>query len=668
MHTPSVPRFAGLVVSLALAAPALAQQPNDVSIKSLEELLKIEIPSVEAASKRTQKTIDAPSSVTIVTADEIRRHGYRTFSDLLKAVRGFYISYDRNYSYVGVRGFGRPGDYNSRVLMLVDGHRVNDNVYDGALVGTDFPLDVDLIERVEIVRGPGSSLYGTSAFFAVINVVTKTGKDMEGVEVAGDAGSNDTYRGRLTVGKNWEGWDLLASGTLYDSGGADSLYYPEYDDPATNNGLAEGVDDDRFESGFVSLRRHGLTLQGAYVSREKVIPTGSFETVFNDPRNVTTDDRAWFDLGYARTFASGIDVAARVYYDYYAYDGTYVYDYSETDDPFLVLNRDFAKGTWWGAEARAGRTFFGKHMVTLGGEYRDYRQQDQSNYDEDPFVSYLDLQTSSDVAAVFLQDEFTISPRVLLSAGVRYDHYSTFGGTTNPRFALIVRPSSKSAVKLLYGQAFRAPNTYELDYESLTFKANPELEPERIRTGELVWEQYFGERFRASASAFYSSIDDLISQAVDPADDLILFENLNRAEAAGFEAEAAMLLPSGLEARAAYTFADATDKDTGEWLSNSPRHVVQVNATVPIVKAKLSGSVELQSLSKRLNVRGEEVPGHVVVNVSLLSRKLLPRLELTANVYNVFDERYADPGAEEHRQGSIAQDGRTARLKLAWRF
>jgi iron complex outermembrane receptor protein len=113
---------------------------------------------------------EAPSSVTIVTSEDIRRYGYRTLAELLRSVRGFYTSYDRSYTSLGVRGFGQPGDYNSRILLLLDGHRLNDNIYDSAMLGTEFILDIDLIERVEISRGPGSSLYGNNAFFAVVKL------------------------------------------------------------------------------------------------------------------------------------------------------------------------------------------------------------------------------------------------------------------------------------------------------------------------------------------------------------------------------------------------------------------------------------------------------------------------------------------------------------------
>ena len=108
---------------------------------------------------------------------------------MLRGVRGFYTTYDRNYSYIGVRGFARPGDYNTRVLLLIDGHRVNDGVYDMAPMGTDFLFDISLIDRIEVIRGPGSSLYGTNALFGVINVITKSGASRKGAQAEVVGGS-----------------------------------------------------------------------------------------------------------------------------------------------------------------------------------------------------------------------------------------------------------------------------------------------------------------------------------------------------------------------------------------------------------------------------------------------------------------------------------------------
>src|SRR6187200_3339680 len=103
--------------------------PPDLSKLSLEQLVDLKIDSVYGASAYLQKVTEGPSSVTIVTAEQIRRYGFRTLADVLRSVRGFYVTYDRNYSYVGVRGFSRPGDYNARILLLIDGHRLNDNVF-----------------------------------------------------------------------------------------------------------------------------------------------------------------------------------------------------------------------------------------------------------------------------------------------------------------------------------------------------------------------------------------------------------------------------------------------------------------------------------------------------------------------------------------------------------
>jgi len=158
-----------------------------------EMLLFADIPSVYSASKYEQKVTEAPSKVSIVTAEEIQRYGYQTLADILRSLPGFYTTYDRNYDYIGVRGFGIPGDYDTRLLLLVDGHRINDNVYDSLYSDRGFILDVDLIDRVELVRGPSSSLYGSSAFFGIVNVITKKGRDLNGTEVSAAAGSHDSY-------------------------------------------------------------------------------------------------------------------------------------------------------------------------------------------------------------------------------------------------------------------------------------------------------------------------------------------------------------------------------------------------------------------------------------------------------------------------------------------
>src|SRR6185312_5537081 len=164
--------FVGAVFCRSHAEIAPAQSsldPSSLADLDITNLMQFQVPTVYSASKLEQKSTEAPSSTTVITSDEIKRYGYRTLADVLRSVQGFYVSNDRNYEFLGARGVSL-GDFNSRVLLLVNGHRVNTDLNDGAFIGTSFILDVDLIDRVEIIRGPGSVLYGNNAFFGVINV------------------------------------------------------------------------------------------------------------------------------------------------------------------------------------------------------------------------------------------------------------------------------------------------------------------------------------------------------------------------------------------------------------------------------------------------------------------------------------------------------------------
>lgn len=217
------------------AAAELAEMP-------FEQLLSLEVYS---ASRFAQKLSDAPSNVTVVTAADIRAYGWRTLADILGSIRGLHTSYDRSYSYLGARGFLRPGDYNTRFLLLIDGNRSNDGVYDQAGIGTEFGIDVDLIERVEFVPGPGSSIYGANAFFGVINVITRRGRDLAGPRVALEAGSHGMRGGRASYGARGEQgaeW-LLAVSSMRERG--QDLYFPQFDGAGGSDGVARGLDHDR---------------------------------------------------------------------------------------------------------------------------------------------------------------------------------------------------------------------------------------------------------------------------------------------------------------------------------------------------------------------------------------------------------------------------------------
>jgi iron complex outermembrane receptor protein len=652
-----------LTAGWAEASSSTDNLPPDLTELSLEELMELEIPTVYSASKHEQKVTQAPSSISIVTADEIKKYGYRTLTDILRSIRGFYISYDRNYSYLGGRGFNRPGDYNTRILLLINGHRINDNVYDSISIGTDFILDVDLIERVEVVRGPSSSLYGGNAFFAVINIITKRGQNFKGPEVSGEAGSFYTYRSRLTYGNLFQnGPEVLFSGSYYHSKGDQHLFFKKFDDPTTNNGVAESCDADQFYSLFSNVSFKDFNLQGAYVSRDKTIPTGSYGADFNDPHNRTTDAQGYLDLKYEHSFDDQLDVMARLYYDDYYYWGDYIYS--------SVLNRDSARGKRWGGELKLYKALFGNQKVTLGGAFDNNFRQDQRNYDVEPYLLYLDEKDDSWNWGVYIQDEFSIMKNLILNVGFRHDQYSTFGGSNNPRIALIYNPFDKTIIKLLYGTAFRPPNVYELYYNDggYIMKSNPNLNPETIHTYETVFEQYLGKHFSASTSLFTYKIKNLISQVLDPSDGLLVFRNIEEVEARGIEFELGGEWPNGLEGRVSYSFTNTKDSETREVLTNSPKHLAKFNLIFPLMRDKIFLAMEEQFTGNRKTLAGKKADDFFITNLTLFSQNLINGLEISASVYNLFNRKYSDPIGGELLQDVLKQDGQAFRLKLTYRF
>ncbi len=653
-----------LSACLPMAAAALAQsgggQAEQIADTPLDQLGNVRVYSV---AKHLQTLTEAPSFVTVITGDQIRKYGYRTLAEVLQSVAGFYVDYDRNYTYVGVRGFARSGDYNSRILVLLDGHRMNDNVYDGAYFGTEFPLDLALVERVEVARGPSAALYGTNAFFAVVNVVTVSPERRHGVEVSFDTGSFGTYSGSARMAtKLADETHLLISGTAYESAGPSPLYVPAFDTPETNHGMAVNVDDDSLRSLFLTVTRPNLRLQGFYSERRKGIPTGAYETLFNDPRSRTLDRRSYANVEYSRPLNERWSVSARTYFDYYGYKGSYAY---AGDEDAVEIEKDYAVGTWWGSDLQARASTWKKHSLTLGGEFRINLRQDQGAYNlGDPSPLFLDARNSHNWA-VYVQDEYAIAKPLVLYLGLRHDRYSQFGGTTNPRIGAVYRPWINTAIKLIYGTAFRAPNAWELYYNATPNIGNPFLKPEKIRTLELLAEHTFAGVVRVTGSAFSNRISDLINQH-EEADGNFMFRNLGRVSARGLEAQVEAT-HNEYQARISYTFQQTRDQITGAALSNSPKHLAKLNFIAPVKPGRLFAGVEALYTARRTTTRGEPVGGFAVVNLTAFAPRLARNLDLSFSVFNLFDRRYADPCGDE-QAGPVIQDGRTVRLKLTYRF
>jgi outer membrane receptor for ferrienterochelin and colicins len=255
-----------------------------------------------------------------------------------------------------------------------------------------------------------------------------------------------------------------------------------------------------------------------------------------------------------------------------------------------------------------------------------------------------------------------------MNVGLRYDHYSIFGGTTNPRGALIYDPWRKTTFKFLYGQSFRAPNLFELFYDAPGNEANPSLRPQTVKTMELVWEQYFQSHFRMMVSGFYYPIDGLISERVDPASGNAFFTNAGSLDLRGLDLAIGRRLPGGVEGTVSYSFQDVTSPGTRMPITNSPKHLVQASISVPLIREKVFASMDLQYVSKRATLTGQYSGSYAVPNFTLFSRNVFKGWEISASLYNAFNQEYADPAGHGLAENVLFQDGRTFRIKIGRKF
>jgi len=228
----------------------------------LDDLLSAPI---STAAKYDQRINEVPASVTVISAEEIARYGWHTLADVLSATRGVYTTYDRGYTYLGVRGIGLPTDYNNRFLVLIDGHPMTEAVSGSIGIGTTLALDLSLFSRIEFVRGPSSVMYGTGAMFGVINLITKNEDERSSFSLA--AGNRGTKFGSSRVG--FHHGKLSASvGLSWQQNSSGDVYFREFDRPETNNGIAHDRDFDNYRSVLATLHYGELSAIGLHTTRK----------------------------------------------------------------------------------------------------------------------------------------------------------------------------------------------------------------------------------------------------------------------------------------------------------------------------------------------------------------------------------------------------------------
>jgi outer membrane receptor protein involved in Fe transport len=626
-----------------------------------EELESLLATPVYAASKYQQSVADAPAAVTIITQGEIRAFGWRTLAEALNAVRGVYTRDDRAYSYVGFRGLGRPGDYSSRLLLLVDGVRVNDNIYDSVMAGRESPLDIDLVERIEFIPGPGSAVHGSNAVLGTINLITRSAANLRGTQGSAAFDTQNGWKlGASTTSEHAAGSLLLAANVELRPG--QTLAFPEFDSPAYPGGVVSGQDRESAARLFMRFGSEDWSVEALAGRRSKEIPNAPFGMVFGDPAAEWTDSLGLIGINWHPQKVNGEGWYAQLGLGRYSYG-----DYGRYE-PDAQLLRFTNLGEWAHVELNHTQRIGERQLLLLGMDVqRDLRQEfSQQVLEPEPEAVDTYLSTDDTRVGLYASDDIALGHRWKLGLGVRFDRTTHSDWTTTPRLSLVWRPTDAVSLKALAGEAYRNPNVYEAVPDGTHQGAGDAVRRERTSAREVAADWKISEALRVAASVYRYNVSDMIEQSVDE-DGVLFFSNVSDAKAHGVELEAEYLGPAGLRVRSSLSRQGAHN-GAGERLTNSPVWLGKLHATAPLAGTPLRGALELQGMGRRITESRAVLPSQLLTNFSLGWNSPGQRWSASLTVHNVFDRNVYDPTSTEYLSDRVKQDGREATLRLRLSF
>ncbi|NML13774.1 TonB-dependent receptor plug domain-containing protein [Azohydromonas caseinilytica] len=640
---------AAVVVLLSALAAGTAWAGHDsAALQDLEALLDTE---VEGASRLLESALDAPAVVSTIHRAETAALGHRTVGEMLERLPGIYLGTTRDYGRVGLRGLSRPGDYNARLLMSIDGYRVNDALFDQALPGWEFPIVADWVKRLELVSGPASSVYGSNALLGVVNAVTLDGADAPGVRLRVGAGSFGTRDAVLNYGWNEGDADLFAGLALHASDG-ETLQDPALAGPAAPDGRVAGLDGTRYRSLFLKWRRGDWRLTLVSQERVKDSAIAAYGTLPGVAGNRYVDRYDYAEVAWDGAWRGDWRASTRLNLSASRFQGDYVY--GEPRAPWL--NRDELDGRWLGADVRLQWRGWLNHQLTLGVEGRHVFDAVQRNFDVGggaPILWRRDTQTQ---AALYAQDQWRLAEQWALTGGARVDRVQDHGAALSPRLALVWRPSAPQAVKLLYGQGFRVPNLAERFYDDggMAQRANPGLRAEHIRTVALAWERSVGTHGRLAVSLYRDRLRDLIELVGERVGQ---YRNMSRLRTRGLDVEGEWRPAAGWQLRGSVTLQQVRDGQGRQ--GDAPRWIAKGHVLAPLAPSWSAG-LQAQALGRRSPL----LPAQGTVD-AVLQWQPAPGRSLGLRALNLTDERIWDPATPvEVQLARIPQERR--RLELSW--
>lgn len=661
-----------LFVGAALAAPKIVDpftEPDDADLYRLDQQI------VTVAARYAQTVQDAPAIVTVITDRQLRERGCRTLADALAQLPGIYVTSTKESRKIAwFRGVISADD--NKFLLLVDGVPFYDGVYTHAWIDEYLPLDA--VRQVEIIKGPGSTIYGTNAFSGVINVVTYRPQDLDGgfVRVLGgtaarrgvSAVAGHTFRlgdleGGVTAHARYyeadgDGLDITPRGNSNISG----------DDPKRS--ITAGVN---LTLGELDLRWAGFDYRHTYYTLDQ-----------DDPLDVLFQDEGDFWLEYHDQLASAsyripigrrLAITPRLGWRRHEDPGQYAWlgdptttavkaddgtvSYETTWDATLVETFKTTQAATAAIDVEATPALGHTLVGGVGGEalfvdhIADLYYEDLSH--EAVEGRYYAVPTTIFSAYAYAQDTWTVLSFLELTAGARLDWHGSFGIFPSPRAGVLLLPADGLVVKVLYGRAFRAPTARELlvkvsqdDEGHNDFTAgNPNLRPESIHTVETEVSWRANPVLDLRAAGFYSSVSDEINKIADEPDPHLgddYYTNSGGADIWGGEAEA-HIHPEPWELDASYSFTAATDRDSGRLQYEFPSHMAHLRGGVHVLDA-VRATVSLDVIGPRPREEWspdaglKDGPPYALVGAGIATDTLGDRVRVDLSVHNLLDTQY----------------------------
>ncbi len=704
---------------LSMSVSSYAQEDSeDFFAMSPTELAEI---SVTIATGTAKPVFRSAAVTTVITAEQITTMGATDLHEVLQTVPGLHASIQpvtNDYIYT-MRGIAN--NTGSEVLFMLNGTRYSTPYKGSPMTGMELP--VEAIQRIEVIRGPGSALYGADAFAGVINIITKKAKDIDGTVAGVRGGSWDTQSIWGQHSDRWLGWDIAAS-LQYNHNGVDNDRIIAADaqtalDSAfgTQASLAPGamqVQGERWNA-HLNLQRQYWDLNfWAFNEVNQGLRAGAAGTLDNkgkldgenylaDARFSTEDSMEDWELSAHVGFLS-TDINTEIY-NFPAgallpigADG----NLNLTSSTGLVLFPDGMR-TNIGIRTKVPRVQlsslykgFENHLVRLiaGYRYEQVSTSESRNYGAGvldgtalappPTVNIAGSLVNvtgtpltflpdkhRDIWSLVLQDEWQIAADWQLTAGVRYDEYSDFGSTFNPRVALIWDVNEQLTSKLLYGQAFRAPSFLEqFQRNSQLFVGNPNLKPEEIETIELAFDYRAMRTLRTAVNFYYYEITDLISNEVSFINaSLQNVKNSKGQQGYGTELEWDWQFYENWSFRGNYAWQYSRNQSLKRRVSGIPEHKLY-SAIAWKFLPQWQLQTQLNWVGRRVSFIGDTrapLKDYETLDITLNGKKLFGFVDITTSVRNLFDSKGKEPAITAYPE-NIPIPGQSFYFELSTRF